>query len=133
MFFSPPRRDDNVLPTFQGTLQIPEEILIHIFSYVQPSAQPFSNLCLVSKHFYSITSSDKYWENIWRTRFNTNKLTKNFRFAYIQIHQVKEIQHRYNMVKEARVAVLGAGNIGKTALTLRICSNVYVEDYDPTM
>ena len=32
-----------------------------------------------------------------------------------------------------KVCVLGDGGVGKTALTIQLCSNHFVEEYDPTI
>ena len=32
-----------------------------------------------------------------------------------------------------KICVLGDGGVGKTALTIQLCSNHFVEEYDPTI
>ncbi|ODQ68557.1 ras-domain-containing protein [Nadsonia fulvescens var. elongata DSM 6958] len=37
------------------------------------------------------------------------------------------------MMREFKIVVLGAGGVGKSAITVQFVQNVYVEDYDPTI
>jgi ribosome biogenesis GTPase A len=112
---------------------IPEEILLLILSYVEKCSEQFANLCAVSKYIYSLASVDIFWERIWSKRYNTKKVTKNYRFAFIQLQQVHEIQEQLKAQQNTTVAVLGAANIGKSALVLRICRGQYMENFYPTM
>ena len=38
----------------------------------------------------------------------------------------------YNSINY-KICVLGDGGVGKTALTIQLCSNHFVEEYDPTI
>merc|ERR1739848_43238 len=46
--------------------------------------------------------------------------------------QTKPRMSAYNSINH-KVCVLGDGGVGKTALTIQLCSNHFVEEYDPTI
>jgi GTPase KRas protein len=35
--------------------------------------------------------------------------------------------------EEFRIAIIGGGGVGKSALTIRLIQNDFVDDFDPTM
>jgi small GTP-binding protein len=38
-----------------------------------------------------------------------------------------------DQIEEYKIAVVGAGGVGKSAITVQYIQNVFVQDYDPTI
>jgi GTPase KRas protein len=54
-------------------------------------------------------------------------------FVWADLRYVGALASCVERVFDGRCLVLGDGGVGKTALTIQLCSNHFVEEYDPTI
>ncbi len=81
----------------------------------------------ISTQFYSI--AETYWQKLWSNEHPSVPLKTNHRSASIQISKYLNKCEK----KEIKVVLSGPGGVGKSALVLRLVTNKFVPEFDPTM
>jgi hypothetical protein len=114
---------------------LPLEIWHHLIGYIVD----FKMLLMlerVSKRIKQI--ADSYWEILWSLENPNHKLTKNHRFACTQLLK-KDYSNKYGqfiMYSKGpilKITMLGDGCVGKSSLVSSLCSDMFTEEYDPTL
>lgn len=52
--------------------------------------------------------------------------------SFKTMHNSMQPELLHNQAREYKIVVLGGGGVGKSALTIRLVNNNFLEEYDPT-
>ncbi len=117
---------------------VPTEVIHLILQYIEPTSSFYSTLALVSKELHTIGTNDTVWKILLHKQYPTSARvnTHSFRGVYIQIRKYVALNASRKTVLEdnhLNICMVGSNNTGKSALTVRYATNVFVSEYDPTM
>jgi type II secretory pathway pseudopilin PulG len=120
------------IPVHESTQFFPREIIQLVVSFLPTDIATLQQLELTCGSFYS--ALQPFWESFWRVQYPTITLTKNYRFASIQLHQfIQDYATPGNGTLEIKIVVVGEGAVGKSALVLRYVKEEFISRWDPTM
>ena len=124
-----PVEHDAISTSTHKTL-LPRDIIQNIVSYLPLTIDTLLKWEKINKEFFSVAY--QHWCMLWRLEHSAIILTKNYRFACLQLHSFKK-KHNYDTGSHtAQVVLLGPTSSGKSALVQRIEHGSF-GNFDPTM